>query len=226
MIVDELIYGMANFVTGANEADAHYINANYPRDFAATMVADLALATSGAGCPRCDGVLTIEPAAILGEMAMRPLSASYLDASGAERPVIMGRTRIDLDQVLCAIAELHHDEYGILWPLHAAPLEVHIVGIAKNEEAAQAADTLYEELQGAGIGVLYDDRNLSPGVMFADADLIGLPLRITISPRSLENGGYEIKWRMEDERTILPAAGASSAIGALLGAAQPVLRPE
>jgi prolyl-tRNA synthetase len=226
VIVDESIYGMANFVTGANEADAHYTNANYPRDFTATMVADLALAKAGAGCPRCKGVLTVDPAAILGETTMRTLMASYLDASGAEYPVIMGKTRIDLDQVLCAIADLHHDEHGIRWPFHAAPLDVHIVSIAKSEEAGNAAEALYKELQTMGIGVSFDDRNLSPGVMFADADLIGLPLRITISPRSLENGGYEIKWRTEDERTILPAAGASSAICALLEGDQAALRPE
>ncbi len=221
VIVDESIHGMANFVTGANEADVHYRNANYPRDFAAGMVVDIALAYPGAGCLRCDGVLMVEPAAILGRTTMKTLKATYLDASGTEQPVIVGSTQIALDQVVCAIADLHHDEHGIVWPEPVAPYPVHIVCIAKSNEAVRAADGLYEELRGAGFLVLYDDRNLSPGVMFADADLIGIPLRITISPRSLENGGYEIKWRQQDERTILPVADAFSVIGVWLARGLP-----
>jgi prolyl-tRNA synthetase len=223
-IGDDSLHSMANFVTGANEAGYHMINANMPRDFAVSQIADIAEAYDGAECLRCGGTLHIERAVELGHCFKlgtrysQLLDASYIDANGDSQYIVMGSYGIGLDRLMAAIIETHHDEHGIVWPPVVAPFDVHLVAIAKTNAVTQAAETLYEQLQQADMDVLYDDRNLSPGVMFADADLIGVPLRITISPRSLERGGFEIKQRSEDERSILPLEKAVEQIADLLQA--------
>ena len=222
VIVDESLLAMSNFVTGANEAGYHVINANYERDFTASLLADIAEAYEGAICPHCGGSLHIERAVELGYCLRtgtrhsEAAGATYLDANGRPQPVVMGRYGVYLDRLLTAVVETHHDQYGIIWPPEVAPFDLHLVALAKDEEAARTAETLYEDLRAAGLKVLYDDRRLSPGVMFADADLIGLPLRLTISRRSLQNGGVEIKWRHEKERSILALEGIVEQIIALL----------
>jgi prolyl-tRNA synthetase len=221
-IGDQSLQGMTNFVTGANEAGYHTINANTPRDFAVGQTADIAEAYDGAECSRCGSTLHIERAIELGhcfKLGIRysnSLDANYIDANGDTQPIVMGSYGIGLDRLMAAIIETHHDAQGILWPAVVAPFDVHLVAIAKNDTVIQAAEQLYESLQQAGIEVLYDDRSLSPGVMFSDADLIGVPLRITISPRSIESGGIEVKWRSEEGRTILPLEKAVEQITDLL----------
>jgi prolyl-tRNA synthetase len=221
-IGDESLHGMANFVTGANEAGYHVINANTPRDFAVSQIADIAEAYDGAECLQCGGILHIEHAIELGhcfKLGTRYsqwLDASYIDAKGDSQHIVMGSYGIGLDRLMAAIIETHHDEHGIVWPAIVAPFDVHLVAIAKTDAVTQAAETLYEQLQQTGMDVLYDDRNLSPGVMFADADLIGVPLRITVSPRSMESGGIEVKQRSEEERHILPLEKAVEQIADLL----------
>jgi prolyl-tRNA synthetase len=111
--------------------------------------------------------------------------------------------------------EAHHDEYGIIWPPSIAPYDVHLVALVRDEAAAGTAEEVYGDLVAAGVSVLYDDRNLSPGVMFADADLIGIPLRITVSQRSLSNGGVEVKWRHTKDREILALDGLTGRIAAM-----------
>lgn len=214
VIADESLKKMSNFVTGANDPGYHMVNANYPRDFEVTQFADIAEPYEGATCAHCQGTLHIEGAIELGHCFKlgtrysKPVNATYLDANGQEQLVIMGSYGIGLDRLLAAIIEAHHDDYGIIWPPEVAPYPVHLVALKKDGETAEAAENLYTALQAAGIEVLYDDRDLSPGVMFADADLMGVPLRLTVSERSLKNGGVEVKWRHEKERTIIPLDGA------------------
>lgn len=214
IIGDHSLSGLANFVTGANEPGYHYVNANYPRDFSVTRLEDFAEAYEGATCARCGGTLHIERAIELGHCFKlgtrysQPVGVLYVDENGESQHVIMGSYGIGLDRLLAAIIETHHDEQGIVWPREVAPFDVHLVAIAKTDEAKAAADTLYERLRSSAVEVLYDDRNLSPGVMFADADLIGIPLRITVSPRSLESGGVEAKWRNQADREIIPLDSA------------------
>lgn len=218
VIADESLLSMSNFVTGANVPGYHAINANYPRDFAATQVAAIAAPFNGAPCARCGSPLRVEEGAVLA--SCEPLGAApgaaFLDAQGQPQPVLVGRCTLAIDRLLAAVIETHHDDYGILWPRAVAPFDVHLVALAKDPALFDTADRLYADLRAVGLEVLYDDRGLSPGVMFADADLIGVPLRVTVSTRSLEADGVEVKWRHEKERTILPLDGAAQAVRALL----------
>lgn len=224
VIGDESLPHMSNFVTGANRPGYHTVNANYPRDFEVTEIADVAEAYEGALCARCGAPLRIERAIELGhcfKLGTRysdAVGVTYLDPKGQARPIVMGSYGIGLDRLLAAIIELHHDAHGIVWPHSIAPFDVHLIALAKSEAISQAAEELYVALRSAGVYVLYDDRGLSPGVMFADADLMGLPMRVTVSSRSLEAGGVEIKWRHEDTRSIVPLEGAAEEITRLLGA--------
>lgn len=222
VIADESLKKMSNFTTGANELDYHYINANFPRDFQVTRFADIAEPYDGATCARCGGKLRIDNAIELGhcfKLGTRysePVGATFLDADGQERLVIMGSYGIGLDRLLAAIIEEHHDENGIVWPRAVAPYDVHIVALARDEEITRVSDQLYNDLNRAGIATVYDDRDLSPGVKFNDADIMGMPLRVTVSSRSLQQGGVEIKWRWSDEREIIPLDGAVERIAKML----------
>ncbi|MBN1121261.1 MAG: proline--tRNA ligase [Anaerolineae bacterium] len=226
VIVDPSLESMSNFVTGANEAGYHVVNANYPRDFEVTRIADIAEPYDGATCEACGGTLHIESATELGHCFKlgtrysKPFGATYVDENGQEQYVIMGSYGIGLDRLMAAVIEAHHDDYGILWPREVAPYDIHIVAITKDDTLYEVADQLYADLRAAGFDVVYDDRGLSPGVMFNDADLIGVPLRVTVSTRSLEQGGIEIKWRHEKERQILPLEGAVEQIASLLETGQ------
>jgi len=225
VIADESLKKMSNFTTGANELDYHYINANFPRDFQVTRFADIAEPYDGATCARCGGKLRIDNAIELGhcfKLGTRysePVGATFLDADGQERLVIMGSYGIGLDRLLAAIIEEHHDENGIVWPRAVAPYDVHIVALARDEEITRVSDQLYNDLNRAGIATVYDDRDLSPGVKFNDADIMGMPLRVTVSSRSLQQGGVEVKWRWSDEREIIPLDGAVERIAKMLGEA-------
>lgn len=222
VIADESLKKMSNFTTGANELDYHYINANFPRDFQVTRFADIAEPYDGATCARCGGKLRIDNAIELGhcfKLGTRysePVGATFLDADGQERLVIMGSYGIGLDRLLAAIIEEHHDENGIVWPRAVAPYDVHIVALARDEEITRVSDQLYNDLNRAGIATVYDDRDLSPGVKFNDADIMGMPLRVTVSSRSLKQGGLEVKWRSSDEREIIPLDGAVERIAKML----------
>ena len=221
VIADESLRGMSNFVTGANEAGYHMAGVNYPRDFSISLMADIAQPFDGAACLHCHSPLHIRQGVELGRCVRAAAlsadgKATYLDNSGQTHPVEMGHCRLELDRVLAAVVETHHDDQGIVWPPDFAPFDVHLVAIVRDDATLQKAEALYTELQGAGLEVLYDDRNLSPGVMFADADLIGIPLRVTISQRSLANESIEIKWRHETERSLIPLHDAVQQIAKLV----------
>ena len=217
VVVDDLIVTSANLVAGANREGFHLRNVNYRRDYQATHVGDIASAQEGDGCPQCGAPLLtkrgIEVGNIfkLGSRYSDVMGCLYTDQDGSEKPVIMGSYGIGAGRLLACIAEAHHDEYGLTWPVTVAPFQVHLVGLVGKGNANQGVDPiqelaqrLYQTLSANGIETLYDDRNESPGVKFNDADLIGLPVRITISERALKQGGVEFKLRSQPDKIILP----------------------
>ncbi|KAF0107400.1 MAG: prolyl-tRNA synthetase [Anaerolineaceae bacterium] len=226
-MVDDSIPASPNLVAGANEADTHLFNTNYPRDYQADIVTDLAAADEGHACPECSSPLRmsrgVEVGNIfkLGTRYSDSLGCTFLDKDGQQKPVIMGSYGIGVGRLLACVAEEHHDEHGLVWPVTVAPFQVHLVLLRGKgtPQAEETADSLYADLQAAGIEVLYDDRDESPGVKFNDADLIGCPIRLTVSERALGQGGVEMKLRREPDKTVLPldaaVAGTRSALEAL-----------
>jgi prolyl-tRNA synthetase len=193
-----------NYVSGANRPDFHIRNVNVPRDFVPGEWVDLALVELGDPCPRCSTALEIEPAFALAHkgtaVPCKP-AAEYLDRTGRSRPLWMVSWHLDLGRLLAAIVEANCDDYGIVWPPICAPGDVHLVALdLRVEEVAAQAEALYEQLTADGFTVLYDDRDGSAGVKFNDADLIGIPLRLTVSKRSVRDGLIEAKWRNSAER--------------------------
>lgn len=210
VVVDESVKNGANFVAGANKPDYHIKNVNFPRDFSADVVADISLACAGEGCIECNkplqSVRGIEVGHIfkLGTFLAEKMGAYYADAEGNSRPVVMGSYGIGVGRLLASVIEASHDEKGIIWPLSIAPYEVYLCPLfLEDERVLQTTQRLYNELTDSGIEVLYDDRMESPGVKFNDADLVGIPLRITISPRTLEKEGVELKWRSEKKADLV-----------------------
>jgi prolyl-tRNA synthetase len=205
VVVDDLVAESPNLVAGANVVGYHLLNVNYGRDYEADVVADIASAQEGDACVECGGPLRlaggVEVGNIfkLGTRYSADMECTYLDRDGETRLVVMGSYGIGVTRLLACIAEEHRDERGLVWPISVAPYEVHLVSLAnegaQGEEVRRVAEGLYTELQAAGVEVLYDDREATPGVKFNDADLIGVPLRVTVSARSLRNGGVEVKRR-------------------------------
>jgi prolyl-tRNA synthetase len=219
VIADDSITMGSNFITGANKQGYHFKNANYPRDFEVDITADIALAHHGDSCPKCGSNLSstrgIEVGHIfkLGTFISEKLGASFLDQTGAYRPAVMGCYGIGLGRLLAAIVEQNHDDKGIIWPLSVAPYQIYLCLLhLDSPEVASAAEKAYQELGNAGIEVLFDDRDESPGVKFNDADLLGIPLRLTLSPRTLQNQSIEAKWRTEKETQLLPLENLAAEI--------------
>ncbi len=202
VVVDEAIPASPNLVAGANEEGFHLLNVNYGRDYQATLVQDIAAASEGDACPQCGAALAesrgVEVGNIfkLGTRYTEAMGASFADENGVERPVVMGCYGIGVGRLMACVAEEHNDDYGLCWPISLAPYELHLVALRGGFEAAEA---LYERLQEAGLELLFDDRDETPGVKFNDADLIGAPIRLTIGGRSLERGGVELKLRRDKE---------------------------
>lgn len=211
VVADRSVRAGANFVAGANDAGYHLTGVNVPRDFDPALVADIAAAFDGATCARCgQGALRVEPAIELGhcfKLGTRYSEAAgvtYTDETGAERLVVMGSYGIGLERLMAAIIETHHDEWGIIWPKSIAPFDVHLLTLGKDPQPGEIAARLYEDLRAAGLDVLLDDRAESAGVKFADADLIGIPVRLAVSSKALAAGGVEAKRRDSAERVIVP----------------------
>jgi prolyl-tRNA synthetase len=213
VVVDDLAAESPNLVAGANEAGYHLLNVNHGRDYRADLVVDITSAQEGDACVECGGPLRpvggVEVGNIfkLGTRYSADMGCAYLDRDGETQMVVMGSYGIGTTRLLACIAEEHRDERGLVWPVAVAPYEVHLVSLAsegaQGEEARKAAEGLYAGLQSAGVEVLSDDRDATPGVKFNDADLIGLPLRVTVSARSLRNGGVEVKRRDRGELEVV-----------------------
>ena len=223
VVADDSITQGANFIAGANKPGYHFKNVNYPRDFAVDILADIALAHQGDRCPKCGGELSlargIEVGHIfkLGTFISEKLGASFLGQDGISRPAVMGCYGIGLGRLLAAIVEQNHDDRGITWPLSVAPYQVYLCPLQMNNpEVASTAEKACRRLESARIAVLYDDRDESPGVKFNDADLLGIPLRLTISPRTLKSQSIEAKWRTEKETSLLPLEKLAAGVNKLL----------
>ncbi len=210
VVVDDLIPHSPNLVAGANQPDAHLRHVNFGRDFNADLVTDLTLAEPGDPCPQCGAPLVKENGLSLAWLAgFGPLEGTaFLDENGQSRPLHMVYLRLSLDAALLALAEHYHDDHGLTWPVSLAPYAVHFVALGgrKAPQVSEEAERLYGLLRAAGISVLYDDRDASPGVKFNDADLLGLPLRLTLSPRTLETATAEVKWRDSGDTRLIPLA--------------------
>jgi len=223
VVADDLLAHSPNLVAGANEVGFHLRNTNLGRDYEADILADIVQAEDGAPCPHCGGKLEaqrgVEVGNIfkLGTRYTEALGATFLDEEGAAHPIIMGSYGIGVGRLLACVAEEHHDEQGLIWPVSIAPYPLHLAALnSKDGSAEAAAEQLYADLLAAGLEPLYDDRDERAGVKFNDADLIGLPLRITVSHRALAEGGFEFKRRDQDGRWIVPAEEALATIQATL----------
>jgi prolyl-tRNA synthetase len=226
-IADNSIEQGSNFVAGANQPDHHYKNVNYPRDFTADAVTDVALAEAGHGCPVCgtslDAVRGIEVGHVfkVGTFYSETFRAEFLDAQGQRHPIIMGCYGIGLGRLLAAAIEQNHDERGIIFPVGIAPYQVHLLALnTDNAEVVATAEKLYASLTAKGYDVLFDDRVESAGVKFNDADLLGMPMRLVVSPRNLKQSAVEVKCRRDADGELVPLAEAEDAVARLLGDSQ------
>ncbi len=207
IIVDDAIPTSPNLVAGANEAGYHLRNVNLGRDYQADVVADIAAAQEGDACPRCGEPIHLSRGVEVGNIFKlgtkytSALGGNFVDEDGITKPVIMGSYGIGVGRLLACSAEENNDEKGLTLPITIAPFHVHLVGMAKMEKEA---DQVYQQLVAAGVEVLFDDRDESAGVKFNDADLIGLPIRLTVGSRAWKEGGVEMKLRRGDERTVIP----------------------
>lgn len=222
--IDNEAAQMKNFACGANQDDYHYTNVNIGRDFAPFAAVDIRNAVKGDKCPSCSGSLQIirgiEVGHIfkLGTRYSKALEAAFLDSAGVEKPFVMGCYGIGISRTMAAAVEQNNDEYGIIWPLPIAPFQVIIVPVnIKNQEQQELAESIYNDLTARGIEVLLDDRDERAGVKFKDADLIGIPLRITIGPKSLQENKIEMKKRWENESVLIDIGGITPAILDIIG---------
>ncbi len=208
VVADEAIARRRNLVTGANREGWHLRNFNLARDCHVDSLARLASATTGDPCSICGTPLRIRRGIEYGNIFQLgtdysvSLGALYNDEEGQQLPVVMGSYGIGVGRMLACIAEEHHDDRGLALPIGVAPYEVALISVGHDQPVTQLAEATYRQLEDAGVEVLFDDRDASPGVKFADADLRGIPLRVTISPRSLKAEGAEFKRRIGEPRTV------------------------
>lgn len=222
--------GATGAIAGANAPDAHLTGVDLERDVAVTAFAPLRMAQEGDRCARCGrghyhGHRGIEVGHVflLGTRYAEPMGATFLDEQGATRTMEMGCYGIGITRIAAAAIEQHHDGGGIIWPMSIAPYQVALLSLGAREAAvAGAADQLYEQLLALGVEVLYDDRDERPGAKFADADLLGIPLRVAIGKRSVKDGVAELKWRCEADSQNVALDGAAAHIAELVAAAAEV----
>jgi len=211
VIADAEIKGMADFVVGGNAVDVHVTGVNLERDFTVSRFADLRQAVAGDPCPRCDGGKFeswrgIEVGHIfkLGTKYSEAMNATVLDAEGKSRPLVMGCYGIGAGRTVAAAIEQNHDDYGMILPMPLAPFQVLVTMLnPKDDQVREAAEKLYQQLLDLGIEVLLDDRDERPGIKFKDADLIGIPLRVTVGARNLKEGNVELKARADGEMLLV-----------------------
>jgi prolyl-tRNA synthetase len=214
VMADEALRGLSGLVAGANETDLHLRGVEPGRDFEPTWV-DVRRVEPGDRCPN-GGTIRVEPAIEVGNIFKlgtrysEPLGARYLDEQGTEQLIWMGSYGIGPARIVAAAIEQYHDDQGISWPRSLAPFDIELVTLGREgEEARAVADGLYEALRELGLDVLYDDRDGSAGEKFADAELLGCPLRLTIGKRGLEAGEVDVQVRRGQEQRSLPLEGAA-----------------
>jgi prolyl-tRNA synthetase len=223
ILADKELRDRRSMTTGANENDTHVRGVDVDRDVAVDQWLDLRTVEAGEACPECGGTLEVYPAIEvghifkLGTFYADKLGLTVLDENGKAVPIVMGSYGIGIERNMAASVEANHDEHGITWPLEIAPYQVVITVVRPDDERSAAVSTdLYETLIADGVEVLLDDRKERPGVKFADAELIGIPLRVTIGPRGLEDDIVEFVERRSGEKREVAIADAVSEVKAFL----------
>jgi prolyl-tRNA synthetase len=211
VVADHYTRDRINFECGANRTDYHYINVNFGRDFPLPHFDDFKLAKQDHLCPRCDRGKLNEARGIkvadivkLGTQYSEKLNCTYLDKAGKSQPLYMGGYRIDIGRLAAAVVEQNHDESGIVWPSNIAPFQIHLIGLnLETEEVRVEAENLYRQLLDEEIEVLFDDRDVRAGEKFGDADLFGIPLRLTVSKRTCKEQKLELKFRSKNQSKLI-----------------------
>ena len=223
IFADQMLETMEDFMVGANENEAHLVDVKWDIDFEIDKWGDLHLTQSGEGCPDCGGILKetkgIEIGHVfqLGTKYSKTMNACYLDENGELQPFIMGCYGIGVSRLVAAIIEQFHDEKGIVWPYSVAPYQVVVIPVNYEvDEQRRTGEQLYQDLRSTGIEVRIDDRKVSPGVKFAEADLIGFPLQVVIGKKGLERGVVEVKHRLGLRKEDIEIGKAAESIGALV----------
>lgn len=226
IFADHSVRAGANWVTGANRSDAHVTGANLDRDFRVDRWEDLVEIRDGDRCPIDGGELEVGRSIVVGHIYQlwsrysAPLEATFQDEDGSDKPYMMGSYGIGITRILAALVEQHHDEAGIVWPKHMAPFQVAVILANADDEPVRAeAERIYAELLDHGVEAVLDDRDERAGVKFADADLIGYPVQVTVGKRGLANGTVDLKLRATDERSDAAVAAATHAVVDLLATA-------
>lgn len=226
IVADPQLQGRVAMTTGANEDDFHYRGVDVARDIAVSDWVDLREVKAGEGCPNCEGVLDVYKAIEVGHIFKlgtkysEAFGVTVLDENGKTQPIIMGSYGIGLGRAVAAVAEVHNDDKGLVWPVAVAPWEV-VVTLVKTDEATMAAgERIYSELQSAGIDVLLDDRDERPGVKFNDAELVGIPFRVTLGPRGLADGLAEFVARADGESSEIAVDAVAGHVIGLVEAAR------
>ena len=228
VVADRTVANMADFVCGANEGDFHYTGVNWGRDLPEPeVVADLRNVVTGDPSPDGKGVLAIQRGIevghvfLLGTKYSQPMKATFLDETGKPQFMVMGCYGIGVTRLLGAAIEQNFDERGIIWPMAMAPYQVALcpIGYDRSDEVRNAADELHATLQSAGVDVVLDNRGERPGAMFADWELIGVPLRVVISDRGLKAGTVEMQGRRESEARVVPVAEVATRVAAAVQSA-------
>jgi prolyl-tRNA synthetase len=208
VVVDELVARSPNLVAGANRVGWHVKNVNVPRDYTPDQIAEITNAREGDPCPSCGSPVRLRKGIEVGNIFKlgtdftEAFDSKYLGEDGQRHPIVMGSYGIGLGRNVACIVEAHHDDKGIVWPDEVAPYAAHLVsiGAGRDESVRETADRLHDLANAAGREILYDDRDESPGVKFTDAELLGMPWILTVSPRSLAAGGVEVTRRESGER--------------------------
>ena len=226
VFADHLVRGGTDWVTGSNEPDRHVTGANVERDFRVDRWEDLVEFREGDACPIDGGRLRLGRSIVVGHIYQlgtkysAPLEATFQDEDGTQKPYVMGSYGIGISRILAAVVEQHHDDQGIVWPKHLAPFQVVVILANADDDAVRReAGRIHDELSDDGVDVVLDGRDERAGVKFADADLVGYPVQVTVGKRGLAEGSVDLKLRATGERSHATVDGAVRAVVDLLGTA-------
>lgn len=222
VVADPSVGAPQGWIAGANEVDHHVRHATLGRDFDVAVWADVVAIVTGDPCPNCGAPLSVDRGIEVGQVFQLgtkysdAFDARYTDEAGEQHPMVMGCYGIGITRVVAAVVEEYHDDAGIAWPKDLAPYDVHLIVIPGRGDAAEsvvaAAERIYFELTEGGVDVLYDDRDASPGVKFADADLLGMPVRLTVGAKGIARGVVERRYRRSGEQDELPVDDVVAAV--------------